>query len=101
MTDIENDRQRTKHEDDSSEDEEPQQFRSRVEAYENKPDWPSQPLYQVNEVVYIAVAGQSQPAGPYVVTSTHFESKTYGLKKQDTGQKYPTDVPERQLLVPV
>ncbi|KAL6922488.1 hypothetical protein FSHL1_006448 [Fusarium sambucinum] len=101
MTDLESDRKRTEPKYDSSEDEEPREYgrRSHVQQYADKPDWARPPLYGVNEVVYVAVRGQSQPAGPYIITSTNFENKTYGLKRQDTGQTHPTAVAERDLLV--
>ncbi|KAM0393098.1 hypothetical protein ACHAO7_009571 [Fusarium culmorum] len=99
MTDLESDRQRTDPVCDSSEDEEPQHYRSRVEEYEDKPDWPRPPLYRVNEVVYVRSPGQAQPAGPYIIISANLENKTYGLKKKNTGQIHPTAVAERDLLV--
>ncbi|CZS79329.1 unnamed protein product [Fusarium graminearum] len=90
MTDLESDRQRT---------DPPQEYRSRVEEYEDKPDWPRPPLYRVNEVVYVRSSGQAQPAGPYIIISANLENKTYGLKKKNTGQILPTAVAERDLLV--
>ncbi|VTT62848.1 unnamed protein product [Fusarium fujikuroi] len=99
MYDPENDRRRTNPDYDSSSDEEPQNYRSRVEEYANKPDWPRQPLYEINEVVYVAVPGQAQPTGPYIIISTNFENRTYGLKRQDTGQMHLTAVAEVDLRV--
>ncbi|KAF5724180.1 hypothetical protein FMUND_1082 [Fusarium mundagurra] len=99
MSGAENDRRRTNPDYDSSSDEEPRQYRSRVEEYANKPDWPRQPLYEINEIVYVAVPGQAQPAGPYIIISTNFENRTYGLKRQDTGQVYSTAVAEVDLRV--
>ncbi|KAF5675601.1 hypothetical protein FDENT_9736 [Fusarium denticulatum] len=120
MSGSKNDRRRTNPDCDSSGDEEPRHYRSRVEEYANKPDvstsgvlsldlantklidllqWPRQPLYEINEVVYVAIPGQAQPAGPYIIISTNFENRTYGLKRQDTGQTHPTAVAEVDLRV--
>ncbi|KAG6368906.1 hypothetical protein INS49_003124 [Diaporthe citri] len=72
-------RSRKKPEDDSSEedvDQSPEfsdsasgKFRGRVQAYASPADFPQEPLYKVRQIVYLAVPGQSQPAGPYVVVS--------------------------------
>ncbi|RMJ16571.1 hypothetical protein CDV36_003722 [Fusarium kuroshium] len=75
-------------------------YRSRVEQYGNKADWPREPLYQVGETVYLQIAGQQQPAGPYKIVSNDFENATYQLKRLDNGQRHPVAVPESSLRVP-
>ncbi|KAI1399458.1 hypothetical protein F4819DRAFT_415810 [Hypoxylon fuscum] len=108
MSASENSRGRTRpDEDDSSEDEETrtavsqneERYLSRVEEYANKASWPKEPLYQVGEVVYLAVSGQQQPAGPYVVVSSNFENGTYVIKRQSNDQRHPHAVPESSLRV--
>ncbi|OIW24414.1 hypothetical protein CONLIGDRAFT_97114 [Coniochaeta ligniaria NRRL 30616] len=74
-------------------------FRSRVSEYANKAEWPREPLYQVNEVVYVAVVGQQLPAGPFVIVSSDYQNATYVLRRQDNGQTYPNAVPESSLRV--
>ncbi len=57
-----------------------------------------EPLYKVDEVVYIAT-GHQQVAGPYVVVSSN-AGGTYIVKRQDNNEIYPTPVPESSLRVP-
>ncbi|KAF5008704.1 hypothetical protein FDECE_5031 [Fusarium decemcellulare] len=109
MTDIETDRRRTRPEDEDSEDEEvPQpdfpknepEFRARVDDYPTEADVDlPQLLYKVGEVVYVAFPGQQQPSGPYVIISSYYQNRTYGLQNQATGQKHPTAVPQGLLRV--
>ncbi|KAJ4209562.1 hypothetical protein NW759_013418 [Fusarium solani] len=108
MSELDNPRRRTRPED-SSEDEEPQtgfsenakgRYRSRVDQYGTKADWPREPLYQVGETVYLQIAGRQQPAGPYVIVSNDFENATYQLQRLDNGQRHPVAVPETSLRVP-
>ncbi|KAL8676743.1 MAG: hypothetical protein Q9186_006762 [Xanthomendoza sp. 1 TL-2023] len=40
-------------------------YRSRVNEYNNNVEFPLPPLYAVNELVYLEMPGQAQPAGPY------------------------------------
>ncbi|KAM0429999.1 hypothetical protein ACHAPT_006005 [Fusarium lateritium] len=75
-------------------------YRSRVEEYANKADWPREPLYQVGETVYLYIAQRQQTAGPYVIISNDFENATYQLKRLDNGERHPVAVPETNLRVP-
>ncbi|QGI65245.1 hypothetical protein CEK26_009196 [Fusarium fujikuroi] len=110
MSDPENDRRRTNPDYDSSSDEEVTRGFSvchfQLLTAPSAPKlslprrrWPRQPLYEINEVVYVAVPGQAQPTGPYIIISTNFENRTYGLKRQDTGQMHLTAVAEVDLRV--
>ncbi|KAL1634150.1 hypothetical protein SLS56_002453 [Neofusicoccum ribis] len=69
-------------------------FRARVEEYGMTAKFPSAPLYQVGEVVYLSVTGQSQPSGPYVIVSVDAAGK-YKIKRRDDNQAYPQPIEER------
>lgn len=58
------------------------------------------PLYRVGEVVYLVVPGQTQPAGPYVISKIE-ENALYRIRRQDNSQEHHQAVREDQLLVPV
>ncbi len=60
--------------------------------------FPLPSLYAVNEVVYLVVPGQSQPAGPYTVSAS-MGDKQYKIKRVDNGQEHPTTVTEERLVV--
>ena len=95
-------------------------FRSKIERYETQPEvwlstlhlprstsndfllakFPTAPRYQVNEEVYLTLAGQSQPAGPYLVTAILVNNR-YRLKQKDNGQQLQQEVKEEDLVVPV
>ena len=62
--------------------------------------FPTAPLYQVNERVYLVVPGRSQPAGPYLVKAI-LENKRYKLKREDNGQELRDSVEEDDLVVQV
>ncbi|KAK0650534.1 hypothetical protein DIS24_g6761 [Lasiodiplodia hormozganensis] len=103
---------RTKPVDDSSDDEDylkaedefsdevAGRFRARVEEYSKLASFPSAPLYQIGEVVYLSVTGQSQPSGPYVVVSIGAAGE-YQIKRKDNNQPHPQPVPESALVVPI
>ncbi|KAL6365737.1 hypothetical protein LRP88_01738 [Fusarium phalaenopsidis] len=102
MSEPDNPRRRTNPED-YSEDEEAissenakGRYRSRVEKYETKADWPREPLYQVGETVFLEVNGRYVG---YVIVSNNFESATYRLKRLDNGERHPGAVPESSLRV--
>ncbi len=57
------------------------------------------PLYAVNELVYLVISGQAQPAGPYMVSAC-MGNKQYKIKRVDNGQEHPTTVNEDRLVVP-
>lgn len=61
--------------------------------------FPTAPLYAVNEIVYLLVPGESQPAGPFVVIAS-LENGQYQLKNMATGVQHPVTVSEAQLVVP-
>lgn len=60
--------------------------------------FPFPSLYAVNEVVYLVIPGQSQPAGPYTVAAI-MGSRQYKIKRVDNGQQHPTTVAEDRLVV--
>lgn len=61
--------------------------------------FPITPLYGVNEIVYLVIQGQNQPAGPFIVVNS-LDDKRYRLKDQTTGVEHPVLVFENQLVVP-
>ena len=61
--------------------------------------FPSPPLFAVNEVVYLVIPGQTQPAGPFAISAS-MGNKQYKIKRVDNGQEHPTTVNEDQLVVP-
>ncbi|OTA84865.1 hypothetical protein M434DRAFT_36270 [Hypoxylon sp. CO27-5] len=74
-------------------------FRSRVNQYGDRAQFPTAPLYSVGEIVYLAShSSQSQPEGPYVVVSVSAD-RYYTIKRRDNGQQYPDSVAESRLLV--
>jgi len=60
--------------------------------------FPTAPLYQINEQVYVMVAGQAQPAGPYLVIAI-LDNRQYRLKRADNGQELVQSVAEDDLCV--
>ncbi|KAF1353284.1 hypothetical protein BDV97DRAFT_346226 [Delphinella strobiligena] len=78
----------------------PGKFRAHVVEYVNAAKFPAIPAYKVGEVVYLDVLGQTQPAGPYVVSRVE-ENSMYRIKRQDNSQEFPQLVPEDKLRVPV
>ncbi|KAL8698676.1 MAG: hypothetical protein Q9224_001745 [Gallowayella concinna] len=74
-------------------------YRSRVNEYNNNVEFPLPPLYAVNELVYLEMPGQAQPAGPYQVSAC-VGNKQYKIKRVDNGQEHPTIVNEDRLVVP-
>ncbi|KAL8664456.1 MAG: hypothetical protein Q9202_003006 [Teloschistes flavicans] len=44
-------------------------YRSRVNQYSYSVEFPEPPLFAVNEVVYLVIPGQAQPAGPFMVSA--------------------------------
>jgi hypothetical protein len=60
--------------------------------------FPLEPLYQIGEVVYIAIPGQAQPAGPYVITRI-LDNNQYRVKRQDTGAELAQPVRESELMI--
>ena len=61
--------------------------------------FPTAPLYQINEEIYRLVVGQTAPAGPYIVMAV-LENKRYKLKRKDNGQEHPQLVEEKDLVIP-
>ncbi|KAK8122860.1 hypothetical protein PG984_011530 [Apiospora sp. TS-2023a] len=61
-------------------------------------EYPVAPLYGVGEVVYLAVPGRTQPAGPYVVVRSSAD-RLYTIKRQDNDQVHGEAVQESRLLV--
>lgn len=61
--------------------------------------FPMPPKYKMNEDVYLVVAGQPQPAGPYQVIAI-LANQCYKLKRKDNGQEHPQLVKEEDLAVP-
>ncbi len=61
--------------------------------------FPTPPLFAVNEVVFLVVPRQSQPAGPFVVSAS-IGNGQYKIKRADNGQEHPSTVKEDQLVVP-
>ncbi|KAI4204083.1 MAG: hypothetical protein LQ350_001476 [Teloschistes chrysophthalmus] len=72
-------------------------YRSRVNQYGNNVEFPVPPLFAVNEVVYLVIPGQAQPAGPFMV-SAYMGSKRYKIKRVDNGQEHGTAVDEDKLV---
>ena len=62
--------------------------------------FPTEPLYGVNEEVYLMVAGQSQPAGPYLIIAI-LANRQYKLKQKNNGQEHSQPVKEDDLVLPV
>lgn len=58
----------------------------------------TEPLYSLDEVVYLRIPGQAQPAGPYIVSAI-LENGRYKLKSSPTSQELSQEVSEEQLLV--
>ena len=61
--------------------------------------FPLPPLFAVNEIVYLIIPGQNQPAGPFVVSAS-LDNKRYRIRRQDNGQEHPTTVTEERMVVP-
>ncbi len=62
--------------------------------------FPTAPLYQINEEVYLMVAGQSQPTGPYLISAV-LASQRYSIKRKDNGEQLPQSIKEEDLVVRV
>ncbi|KAL9063345.1 MAG: hypothetical protein Q9161_009519 [Pseudevernia consocians] len=75
----------------------PGTFRSKVASYETQTQFPTPPTYKLNEEVYLLVAGQSQPTGPFQVAAI-LPNHYYKLKRKDNGQEHPHSVKEGDLV---
>ncbi|PSN60377.1 hypothetical protein BS50DRAFT_208651 [Corynespora cassiicola Philippines] len=72
--------------------------KAHVDGYANAAQFPTEPSYSVNEIVYVQTSGQNQPDGPLVVKAIE-DGNMYRLKWQSTGSEYHCLVPEDCLLV--
>ncbi|MCJ1378595.1 hypothetical protein MMC17_001694 [Xylographa soralifera] len=73
-------------------------FRSKVIEYQNQSRFPTAPLYRIDDEVYLIVTGQSQPAGPYLITAI-LANRRYNLKRKDTSEAVTQSVSENDLVV--
>ncbi|KAG4433057.1 hypothetical protein IFR05_011451 [Cadophora sp. M221] len=76
----------------------PGSFRSRTLDYGYQAAFPTEPLYKLGEVVYIAIPGQAQPAGPFVITKI-LEGNQYKVKRQDTDAELAYSDPKSHFLM--
>ena len=60
--------------------------------------FPTSPVYSINDEVYLIIAGQPQPSGPYLITAI-LANRRYKLKRKDTGEAMNQPVGEDDLLV--
>ncbi|KAF2492984.1 hypothetical protein BU16DRAFT_564283 [Lophium mytilinum] len=75
------------------------EFRGRTDTYQTPAPWPTIPRYQKDEVVYLMIVGQPQPAGPYVIVSVTADG-LYVIKRRDNNEQYPEYITEDRLVVP-
>ena len=59
--------------------------------------FPTQPAYSINDEVYLIIAGQPQPAGPYLITSI-LANRCYKLRRKDNGDAVDQSVIENDLV---
>lgn len=60
--------------------------------------FPTAPLYGINEEVYIIMAGQAQPAGPYLISSI-LANGLYRLRYKGTGDALNQSIAEKDLVI--
>jgi len=73
-------------------------YRARVKKYDNPVRFPTASTYQEGEEVYLQVAGQQQPAGPYIVVAV-LANEMYIIKSKSNDLQHPSSVSAGSLLV--
>jgi hypothetical protein len=60
--------------------------------------FPTASTYQEGEEVYLQVAGQQEPAGPYIIVAV-LGNEMYTIKLKNTGVQHPSSVSANSLVV--